>query len=321
MHNNGGYILRRAREEQGLTQDRLAEGVCSRETVSNIELGKSNPRVYILRSLFGKLGLNVDDYYTLPRSKEDLYMDKKILDLHELVTAHDYEKIKKFLELIKIDKDIDEEARALMINKCKAKLYSQGPYQKLKRAEKHIMTQLKANRKPFNLSRVHTYSLTKDELWFLQTLVSVYNETDRVDKSIKILEQLRQYYIYQNARSVKIHNRISVEFYNITHNLNASYDKNKNWTKSLELSYENLELAKKYFDTLLHYRSLYYKANALMYLGRRQEGIETFKRFFAFNYATEDSIKTTFDERGIIKKVEEDHNISLVNLEVFDNKK
>lgn len=57
-----GDIIRRKREELGLTQADLADGICSVVTISRIESGKTTPKRPLLCAILGRLDLPEDRY-------------------------------------------------------------------------------------------------------------------------------------------------------------------------------------------------------------------------------------------------------------------
>lgn len=53
-----GSLVRRLRKEHGLTQEQLAEGICSPVSISRIESGRQRPSKALLDALMDRLGLD-----------------------------------------------------------------------------------------------------------------------------------------------------------------------------------------------------------------------------------------------------------------------
>lgn len=57
-HNELGSLIRKLRKEHGLTQEQLAEGICSPVSISRIESGRQRPSKALLDALMDRLGMN-----------------------------------------------------------------------------------------------------------------------------------------------------------------------------------------------------------------------------------------------------------------------
>lgn len=70
-NNSLGRTIRLLRKEKRLTQEQLAEGICSPVTISRIENGRQMPTKSVLDDLLSRLGTNIyqicDAYYTTER--------------------------------------------------------------------------------------------------------------------------------------------------------------------------------------------------------------------------------------------------------------
>ena len=56
-------LLKELRLSQGLSQAQLSDGICSWETLSRIERGRSKPNRKNLYQMFQKMGLERERYY------------------------------------------------------------------------------------------------------------------------------------------------------------------------------------------------------------------------------------------------------------------
>jgi len=64
MQYNVNVLIRELRQAQGLTQERLAEGICSRHTITKIESGERKPDWFILQNVLLRLGIKPEQFQT-----------------------------------------------------------------------------------------------------------------------------------------------------------------------------------------------------------------------------------------------------------------
>jgi len=60
---NANLIIRETRKAKGITQEQLAEGICSRETIVKLEKGTRKPNWYVYRELLRRLGIDEDSAF------------------------------------------------------------------------------------------------------------------------------------------------------------------------------------------------------------------------------------------------------------------
>ena len=65
-----GSIIRKRRQELGLTQEQLCRGICETVTLSRIENGKQTPSRSKLNALLQRLGMPGERYYALLSEQE-----------------------------------------------------------------------------------------------------------------------------------------------------------------------------------------------------------------------------------------------------------
>ena len=93
-----GDIIKHYRIEKGLSQDELAEGICSRKYISQLETHQNIPTLFIINSLSAKLGVNLYDSYALMLQHQDIETHKKIVSLNKALAEADYDKIHILVE-------------------------------------------------------------------------------------------------------------------------------------------------------------------------------------------------------------------------------
>ena len=93
-----GDIIKHYRLEKGLSQDELAEGICSRKYISQIEKHQNIPTLYIINALSAKLGVNLYDSYAIMLQHHDIETHKKIVSLNQAMGKGDFDTIHLLVE-------------------------------------------------------------------------------------------------------------------------------------------------------------------------------------------------------------------------------
>ncbi len=97
LFNIGNFIKQR-RDELGITQAELAEGLCSPMTLSRIENGNYVPHGNTLRSLLQRLGYS-DALMLLPASREEFENSRLQVKIRQLYNTRDREDTEDTREL------------------------------------------------------------------------------------------------------------------------------------------------------------------------------------------------------------------------------
>ena len=92
-----GEIIRHYRKEKGLSQAALADGICERKYISNLENNKNIPTLDIINQLSERLQINLYETYALMLRHHDIDTHNKIEKLSQHFT---FEKAKFLLPLI-----------------------------------------------------------------------------------------------------------------------------------------------------------------------------------------------------------------------------
>lgn len=101
-----GEIIRHYRKERGLSQATLADGICERKYISNIENNKNIPTLDIINQLSDRLQINLYETYALMLRHHDIDTHQKIEYLNQhfnrekgkllLSIIEEYEKLPSF---------------------------------------------------------------------------------------------------------------------------------------------------------------------------------------------------------------------------------
>ncbi len=93
-----GDVLRYYRNKEGLSQAQLAEGICTRMYISQIEQNKQIPTLYMVSAFSNRMGVNLFDAYALVTEHNDFDTHRKIETLHEAINAEDGNRIYELAE-------------------------------------------------------------------------------------------------------------------------------------------------------------------------------------------------------------------------------
>jgi transcriptional regulator with XRE-family HTH domain len=85
----GDILIKKLRQEHGLTQVQLCEGICDQNTLSRIERGERVPSRWVFEQLMERLGENPDKY---PYSSVVTTDDKRVADLKDKLKILSQEK-------------------------------------------------------------------------------------------------------------------------------------------------------------------------------------------------------------------------------------
>lgn len=84
-----GDVLRYYRNKAKLSQEQLAEGICTRVYISQIEKNKQIPTLYMISAFSKKMGVNLFDAYALIIEHNDFDTHKKIEQMDAALAAYD----------------------------------------------------------------------------------------------------------------------------------------------------------------------------------------------------------------------------------------
>lgn len=190
MQNNSlGEIIRSLRKQAGLSQEELADGICSSVSISRIENGTQMPSSTVLESLLSKLGTGTyqicDIYY---KNEKQLAFEEKAELVTKLISEGSLSEAKEQLALLEDNaRESDANKQFYMLLNASIKLYEQA-------SPVEILTMLKqalALTKPtFDYSDFRNMLLSVREANILNVIVVVLYRLDRSVEAIRLGEEL-----------------------------------------------------------------------------------------------------------------------------------
>jgi len=280
---NANTLMRELRKASGLTQEQAAEGICSRETIVKLEKGERKPSWFIFKNVMKKLNVDPTKYYNDIVSEDEIHIYSQLDLSNKLLRTFDYEGLKVLVDEIGQDERFSKGLGYEILLQLKGILYSLKPYFNFDLAFKYLIEHLKIFRPDFEIEKIPDYFLSGNDISVINTLASAYRNAGDNEKSIElfhlILENCERKYRLDADNILP-----DMYIYTIFNTARALVEEVGRHEEGLQMAEKGMELLKG-SDNTVYIRLLCIKAFALMYLGRKQEGEEAFKRCILFTYA------------------------------------
>jgi len=309
---NANMLIKESRKASGLSQIQVAEGICSRQTISAIERGERKPDWFTFSNIMRKLNLDPTEYYNDVVGKDEIYIYNQVSLANQLLKSFDFDGLKAEVEKMEQDERFANGLGYQVLLSFRCNLYSKGPYVNTKLALDYAFEYMKIFRPDFEIEKIPTYFLSANDIRIINIFSNAYHSLGEIEKSIQIsymlLDNLAKNY-YAN-----IDNILKVTRVNVTNNLVQKLLAVATETKSLERFEECIQVANKGLAMLkglndnivTYFRLLYCKAYALMCLGRKDEAGLLMKRCILFSHAMGEDIP--FDMAVDFKKSDLEKN-------------
>jgi len=167
-------------------------------------------------------------------------------------------------------------------------LYSQHTYMDAELAFKYTMEYIRLLRPDFEIEKIPEYFLSDNDIKAIGRLATVYNSSGDKEKAIAI-----RYMLLENfERNYRVDTETSLRdtyIYTISNIARALVEEVGRYEEGLQMAEKGMEMLKGSENVKAYIRLLYHKAYALIFLDRKLEGEEAFKRCLMFSYALGDS--------------------------------
>jgi len=303
---NANLIIRETRKAQGLTQEQLAEGICSRETIVKLEKGERKPNWFVFKEILTRLGLNLELYQTDVLSESESKLLQQANECLVLLTARDFAgaaaQIAK-IDAVKDSKDGEMWQSGLgysMWLRIKANYYSHGMLDVAKSdfsiAHEHLNPQLaikysleclELSRPNFDIDKIDEYFLAIHEYKLLMILARSYIRTEESDKAMKLFNNIKA--------SMEKGHELTTCLANIAHIGNPLYhlllaDMSTStvmlgrYEEALKMAEEGATVALNGSDYGMYFVFISVQASCLKRLGRIEESLEFTKKSILSHY-------------------------------------
>lgn len=265
-----GAIIRRRREEMGLTQNELAAGICSVPTLSRIERGDRMPGKDNLEQLLQKIGYS-DLMMDVWADEKEFQRHKLKFQIRQAVIVEETEKAKALLE--EFGRVYDEESaldkqfyllQSTILNNETLPL----EVQKAQLEEALRLTCPQYDEKSFPAV------LTYEEILLINNLALCYGGLDERRKAIELLYKVKNF--YDNC-AVSIEETLRTEPM-ILYNLSKYLGLERRYEECMEICDLGIRLAQRTGRCLQLAKTLYNRAWAMVKKGLPQDRAEA-KRY------------------------------------------
>jgi len=285
---NANLLIRELRKAKGLTQEQLAEGICSRSTITMIEQGKRKPDWFTFSNIMKKLEVDPARYFSDIACEDEMYIYNQINIANKLLGTFDYEGLKLELEKIEKDKRFAKGLGYQVLLGYRSIFYSQEKYMDVELAFKYSMEYIRLFRPDFEIEKIPEYFLSDNDIKAINRLATVYNSMGDNERAIAIRYMLLEN--FERNYKVDIENSLRDTYiYTISNIARALVEEVGRHDECIQMANRGMELLKGSENVKAYVRLLYHRAYAYMYLGRKAEGEEDFRRCLMFSYAMGDS--------------------------------
>ena len=299
---NANQMIKEMRKIKGLTQEKLAEGICSRSTINMIEQGKRKPDWYTFKSLMDRLGVDVGNYFSDTASENEAELYSLLYSLRRLRTLDKFDELKTEIEKMNTNEKFKEGLGYRVYRECCGFFYSAGPYADLPLALKYTMEILEETRPGFDVEEMQNYFLSDNERAAVGRLINIYGETGETEKAIRLRYKLIENYEKNNTpMGLLVRGNYCTQIANLAYRLNEA----GRYEECLEATEKGMKTAANDIATTeVYMRILYFKACALLFLNQKEEGNALYKRYIHYAHAMGENQSPDFSVEFLKKNYE-----------------
>lgn len=191
LYNIGKYIKAR-RIELGISQEKLADGFCARNSISRIESGERVPKSDVLTTLLQRLGLS-DSQIKILTDGEDVELAQVKFNVRQALILHDYTKARFILR--------QNEATISKLDPVSRRTFDivdaiiRSSQNEISKEEalalfENLMRVIHPRYSPDNLPILLSY----EEIILLNNIAFIYNDVGERETAITILYHVKEFY-------------------------------------------------------------------------------------------------------------------------------
>ncbi len=203
-----GLLIKKLRTTKGITQDQLADGVCTKTHIYNIEKGLSSPALYILEGISRKLDVDIVELYRLAQYENPI----EIKDFkHRLKRAYIKMDLKLFSQVLTEYSIYKDELGKYDLQHY---LWAKGIVENAinnnpTKALEYYQQALTQTREGKRLDVLLDLSLTWQEVEVINSTLVAYLQISKHEKALngylKLIENLKSHNLdYENSTYIKI---------------------------------------------------------------------------------------------------------------------
>ena len=253
-----GEYIKQERIKQGVTQEKLCEGICESITVSRMENGKQMPAYHRIRAFLQRLGLPDDRYFALLSKNEQeiktlqdeiradsIRFERAALEDRPHIQAAWLQKLEQLEKLAEPD---DRIIRQYIMSERATLGTPDGPYSPEERLNL-LLEALRITVPNLDLEKINLGLYSMDETTLLNKVAVAYVQMGQEKKAIDIYRQLLK---YVQKRYCDGMSRYAGKFALVAHNYTRTLFAVRRYDDALEVA----ELGRKVCVEYAHYQFL-----------------------------------------------------------------
>lgn len=230
-----GARIKRVREEKGITQDELAEGICSRRSIVRLENGHGRPHPFIMHHLLERLGQGTKRYFSDIVSN-DYRMHECRWKMTECISVMDYEQAKKMLNVLEynLDKEEADNRQALLTYRAiiDSEILELSPKEEEKLYREALSISIPAD------AHIEIWPLKKLETVLINDIAGTMHKRGKTKEASDLLKKV----INSCERYHMMAEENNPQYIMTLYNLSSYVSKLEHYEEALELSERGLEL-------------------------------------------------------------------------------
>jgi transcriptional regulator with XRE-family HTH domain len=297
-------IIKHHREQKGMTQSQLAEGICSRHHIVKAEAGTRKLSDFVFKDVLLKLGLRPGDFNAgIDAEDNDTIF---YLQMEDALKIPDYSYDRG--PSIKLKNDLnnylDERKNALTdakyweLLKLRIEIRIHRPdfagsakheidSSKVLKLREYAINAIKLFRPDFDIEKIDTYYLARREYALIQSLAYSYGYLEELSKEVEILDKLKTNF-EKNQKTLYMDSTLNTFYATLLSAIGINYRLLGLWEECLQHSINSKDIFLKSNDIVEYLQSLWNQSYSLMKLKRTDEGKTYFKKYFMLLYAIGD---------------------------------
>jgi len=205
----GGALIKKYREERGITLEELSDDICHFTTLHRIEKGDQSPNIFVFMRLIQRLGFESEKFFVGAFTKTEIDFFNLYYEAEALIMGGKFDEAipkidtleKAGFDLGKVGGDKIREQMILVLKFNVSQNKNEDPINRKEAIKKTIHLTISA----FDETKISEYMLSYDEIALLNMLATAYGDVGNSDKEIDILHQLKKsidkYYLDEYEKS------------------------------------------------------------------------------------------------------------------------
>lgn len=271
-----GEIVRYLRKENKMTQEELADGICSPVTISRIESGTQMPSDRIINQILERLGSDVYQTANIVRVGNHTTIDKNIYSIGRMIEEGKFDIASKQLMQIKEEK-LDNRSKQYLVL-LRASIILQTGDGNLAEIIEQIRQAIELTKRDFNFSCFKKVPLTVREANLLNVLCVAYYRNERLEEALSLAKELREALIFRKE-NFKNNQELLI---NVLINLSQMLEGKEHFKEALKICEEAIEISMDSKYQIMFSELHFFKAKLLYKNGHQEESLQLFKVIYPY---------------------------------------